>query len=929
MEASNETNDQKGQEAAKSEAAEPKAETLAGEDSKAEAKDAVSNDVPDQSKGNDAKGADSASKDDEEQKEGETGKESTDSLDNSNPSEAAETTNVDDSNKSTDDDNKTESKSCHDDNIRSNDSDVAVDESSLTPSSPPSQEPAATRSEDIQSKSEESTEKTTEEKETQEVPNKPVEKSSDNIEGTNTMKEEVAAKEYEETSGDVSTDEPKPDAADGTDETEKKENVTEKEDESKMSDQQSQNSVQMKVEKKEAVSVDQTESNNTDESLSADKAKMDEDNANPKVDAEITVTKAREVGNITTEKESTAMEIETELVQSNGVKAEPDPIEKTSLIPDANNTPTEVTSLEKKDDTFRDFQKKGTSKKKKSKKKRLIKIKIPGMSTELTKTKMANVVSTVTPDKPDFALSCHDSLIPENDDAIEKELEDSLAFFEQPHEDQDPMFIESVKKEKRDRILLALKNIQIEEDSGKKQIGAIVSQQLKERQASTERYIEKHRVKIATDQKNDLTRLQQQYTTKSRSNKVKIDQSMQALRKKQAEESQKYMQQHRQQVQQRRLPEQVANAQWQEIASRLNSKHSRVMHDFSRRGKEVMKKYELEYERERTRITKAYEKRGQDLNTQRQNLYNRIYTGLQQIKQRHVKKHLISIAERRTAMKLELDSMEDKPMRETAQQNLQTSPDKAKSGTEERQALRPVSPIKTATDWREESVYEPSGAATRHKHRKGVLSQINRQLSVEIHNEGIWLSELSEKKNNQNRTKDSSDNAATTESDKKYFFPWGVKARKILESIVCGEIPFACNDSSKFNFSDTVAQNGGHIRCIMTDLRTSDATASAQRAEAIMKKELEDVKKLEEKEGVIKKNMGEMEKNIEIIRKSQQELNLKLKQTVKEYEKTKQHLQAFRTKYSNFFGPGTFNLIIIVSYPSVLDLSERNIKAPF
>ena len=221
---------------------------------------------------------------------------------------------------------------------------------------------------------------------------------------------------------------------------------------------------------------------------------------------------------------------------------------------------------------------------------------------------------------------------------------------------------------------------------------------------------------------------------------------------------------------------------------------------------------------------------------------------LQQTRQRHLKKHLISIAERRTAMKSELASIDDQPMKDTAQEKQQASPDKAKSGTEERQALRPVSPIKTATDWREDSVYEPSGAATRHKHRKGVLSQINRQLSVEIHNEGIWLSELSEKKNNQSRTKDSSDNAATTESDKKYFFPWGVKARKILESIVCGEIPFACDDSSKFNFIETVAQNGGHIRCVMTDLRTSDATASAQRAEAIMKKELDGVKKLEERE---------------------------------------------------------------------------------
>ena len=178
---------------------------------------------------------------------------------------------------------------------------------------------------------------------------------------------------------------------------------------------------------------------------------------------------------------------------------------------------------------------------------------------------------------------------------------------------------------------------------------------------------------------------------------------------------------------------------------------------------------------------------------------------------------------------------------------------------------------------------------------------------MEIHNEGIWISEILEKKSNQNKAKDSSDNAA--ENDKKYFFPWGVKARKILESIVCGEIPQIC-DSLKLNFNETAAQNGGHVRCVMTDLRTSDATASAQRAEAIIKKEVDEVKKIEEKETAIKKNMVDMEKNMEIIKKQQHDLGLRLKETLKDYEKTKQHLQAFRTKYGSFFGPGMFISIL-------------------
>ena len=47
-------------------------------------------------------------------------------------------------------------------------------------------------------------------------------------------------------------------------------------------------------------------------------------------------------------------------------------------------------------------------------------------------------------------------------------------------------------------------------------------------------------------------------------------------------------------------------------------------------------------------------------------------------------------------------------------------------------------------------------------------------------------------------------------------------------------------------------------------------------------------------------------KNMNIIKKQQHDLGLKLKETLKDLEKTKLHLQAFRTKYSRYFGSGTY-----------------------
>ena len=70
------------------------------------------------------------------------------------------------------------------------------------------------------------------------------------------------------------------------------------------------------------------------------------------------------------------------------------------------------------------------------------------------------------------------------------------------------------------------------------------------------------------------------------------------------------------------------------------------------------------------------------------------------------------------------------------------------------------------------------------------------------------------------------------------FIPWGVRARKILHSIVCGEVPagYDVGGSGSGGISGSGGSSahgtlqGGQIKCMVTDMRTSDKTASAQRA---------------------------------------------------------------------------------------------------
>lgn len=574
-----------------------------------------------------------------------------------------------------------------------------------------------------------------------------------------------------------------------------------------------------------------------------------------------------------------------------------------------NNTTNETNEAENSDDASFEAFCNTRSAVKKRKKKQIMKIKISGLPVVVTKsmnTKSNNTAWTTQTPKPMRLPSVSaDSFMPISQEETEKELEDSLKFFQESHEDQDPSYKIIQKKKRKDFVHEAVKRINDEDVAEKNQIELIVKQQLKEKQDNTERTIEKYRMKIEEEYKRDMVKIQKAYQDKSRSNQAKIDQGIKLLQNRHSTENQKLHHQHRHQSQQRQLPEQAITAEWQQISHRLRQKHQRQIAEFSTKGNDVVNKCKNDSERQRLSIENQYEKRKQDLHTNRTNLYGRIYVGFQQLRQRYLKRHTQSIAKRIAALKDEYNDPDKEETIEKKSKKKQSARDKAKSDMEERIELRPVSPIKTAADWHKHSTHDPSGGATRHKHRKGVLTQINRQLSVEIHNEGIWLTELSEKKADHDKKKSSSSTDTTMSSDKheKHFFPWGATARKVLESIVCGEIPHAC-DSLKLNFTDTVAQNGGHVRCLMTDLRTSDATASAQRTKAIIEKESRELREIEEKDLLIRTNVMDTEKEISIIKKSQNDLGLKLKENLKDLEKTKESLQTFRTKYSRYFGAG-------------------------
>ena len=74
----------------------------------------------------------------------------------------------------------------------------------------------------------------------------------------------------------------------------------------------------------------------------------------------------------------------------------------------------------------------------------------------------------------------------------------------------------------------------------------------------------------------------------------------------------------------------------------------------------------------------------------------------------------------------------------------------------------------------------------------------------------------------------------------------GVEAYSLLQSIICGEIPRGYRFSGT-DFGEALTMQGGHVRCVVTDLRTNENTASALRAVSFKEQEESSLKELETK----------------------------------------------------------------------------------
>ena len=426
----------------------------------------------------------------------------------------------------------------------------------------------------------------------------------------------------------------------------------------------------------------------------------------------------------------------------------------------------------------------------------------------------AAVVSPVAaPEDSPPALDDDDTTFLDNFFAEDDDNVSNLDFFQETHEDQDPELQELLRRDKLEETQRLLKELEQQDLTGRQEISKLVNSQVREKQAAAEQNFNKYRKRYADERQQQMTRLQGLYRQKTSSNEQKINEGLRILQRRHQSSLQTAHQQHRRDAQSRRLPEQMANAEWQSAQQQIQVKQQQQLQEFRNRGEEMKRKTDNDLKREQDKIRKSYEQKNTELEASRQKLMAKLMAHFQQLKQRYVRRHMQKIVEKRE----ELQSAAKKDTNEAF-----TPQELAKGTMDDKAELRPPSPLKATPSWSKGHV---SGASLRHKHRKGILGQTTRQLNIEIHNEGLWISRSTGKQD---------------EKDDQQLMPWGAKSYAILESVICGDVPAGFE---RYDYGEALVHQGGQMRCSVIDLRTSDQTASTHRASA--GQEFEETKLLE------------------------------------------------------------------------------------
>ena len=517
-----------------------------------------------------------------------------------------------------------------------------------------------------------------------------------------------------------------------------------------------------------------------------------------------------------------------------------------------------------------------------------------------SKRKILNIsISSSANDKKDATIveepvskASKSNLDPDyNDDG--EEYDGNLSFFSETHEEQDQIKIESgsshmkgvatTKEQSASDLNAQLRVLEADKKEDLTKVNAYLIAKWEERTDTLNKQVTKIRQNVLKKQNTQRAELAERQKRQQELDKRKIDEGRKWLIERQQQQLRN---------QEADPPGSTGNSiveEWSNVSARLQTQHSNQLKQFEHK-EATMKERSANDVNAQLRVLEAHHKKR---TTEAEQFVDDLIKKCQ-LKQKNLESRLARLHKQRF---------------ETKRREIQTEFSKPTSS--EYQSHPGVS-----QDYDSNSLAY-TAAVMRHKRRKHIMNGATVNMAVDIHNEGIFLMTTNTQKNENSLSRfgnvsNTSPGVGTIVSDETsgqpcLFIPWGAKARSFLYSIMCGEIPIGYGlEKMTGSLANQKLLDGGLLKCIITDTRTSDETAVSDRAESYPRiQKLANTSRIENVSKLVAKLTAhgeELESDIKNLSLREQNIAKAHTDATQNLERSKATMDKLKHHFQHFFG---------------------------
>jgi len=562
------------------------------------------------------------------------------------------------------------------------------------------------------------------------------------------------------------------------------------------------------------------------------------------------------------------IEIETTSASSHGEGP------KTFAATSDEATPSDVDEV----DDFASIIDKGRKMARKSKRKE-VQISIPSAPNKKDATMSEGLVAPPVTVTANFEQN---DLIPDGD------IHGDLSFFSETHEGKGPDSKETQSPRGKKSLPVELEKMEKNKVEDMAQINTYLVAKWEDRTEILNKQVSKIRQDMLVKQKTQRAQLAEKHRTQQELDKRKIDEGRKWLLERQ-------QQQLRQEAEQTGKAGTAIMEEWSNISAQLQTRHAYQLKQFEVK-EATMKERSANDANAQNQILEAHhKKRCAEAEAFIEDLIKKC-----QQKQKNLKAKLTRLHEQRfEAKKRKIQIEFAKP--------LDTSVSEEKS-------VDPHSPQELGNDLDSSSAHT---AVMRHKRRKHIMNGTTVQVAVDIHNEGLFLMARSTHENeslsrfgNVSNTGPGVGTIVTDDISGRpcLFIPWGSKARSFLYSIVCGEIPpgYGLEKVTAGSTSNQKLLDGGLVKCMVTDTRTSQETAISDRAQSYPKiQKMSNTTRIENAAKLVASystRIKELESDINTLSFREQKIAQAHRDATQHLERSKATMDKLKLHLQQFFG---------------------------